>query len=1072
MRKVKLLALLLAALMVVTAFAGCADTKEIESDVANLDERVTALEGKVDSALSGIEDVKEEIANGNDSSDEDLKAIQDALAAQEATNKALLEKLEQLQKDLDDANKKVEDLPTADEGLAQAQKDAAADIAARKAVYENNKADYVTKDYEAILTILEVAKTEVAAATKSADVKAIVAQMNTDLAKYTAYDDQLYIYVTTLLGNISADTEDLVEEAKDYLKEAKKHYGTSAADLKPLTEYVYGVDEDDEDLTIDLVAVIGNIDTLQNSTTVNSVDVTIGGETETYATLNNITEWAKRIDKAYKKLDGKVAADIISSNEAGMLYNDYNELWLVEAEKLGEKNTALVTKAAEIADLAEMVENVAEAKVAYGKLGKVNYSTGKYVDVLAAYDALENARLIDYKDGKNTKAAKKTVYDVIDAKIDAWKTEFGFDDEFAAAVIKSYYGDNSYENYAADRDYIAHMEAAYASFGSIADAIADVNATELPLSADEVSAYLDLEAALAEWRIVVEEDEENDIEEVPVDDDNFELMLIRKELLPEDLAADATFFNANGEPVMTNIVVFEEDNEDKAIATFFADTYDEAKDYALALRKAFKTLNDGLSKKVSVLAAYKLEGEYKQVATIADTEELDDDVAAKIQELLTAGTAVYVVAADYEEGTFTFKNEAEYTIAEFTELYSDYGLMALLDTVTPYSTNEATLATFESCKTKLEDLVADAKDSYADVVKAVEDIDYQKAWVDTTVTSVKYQYSPNEIEGADVVYLVNLDDKAAVEAAVAARLAWNTANRAGKVQEFVEYVYEDEDEKEVVLNGVYVFEDIRDANVNAILDEVAAKVSDLSEQADALVAHFENLAAAMAFFATEDGADYDIATTVLADYGNYAVTSLTTYNNQYAVKHYLAKGLQAGDNGLAKIGEIYNGNVNPVNAAGIAKVDSDGTGYNGSATTLASLLDAGYTAYKNFCKKDGQDSVNGAACNVSYTVKTELVNGAEVTYYKMAGKTYSAVETAIKALTDLDVAYTQARIISKIEAAEISAEKKLVYIAEIKKCDTKSEFVAIYDLCLEETGVTLGSVAYYNNTVAVSNLGK
>ena len=54
MRKVKLLAFVLAALMVVAAFAGCG-TKEIEANVTDLDERVTKLEELLNKVNDSVE---------------------------------------------------------------------------------------------------------------------------------------------------------------------------------------------------------------------------------------------------------------------------------------------------------------------------------------------------------------------------------------------------------------------------------------------------------------------------------------------------------------------------------------------------------------------------------------------------------------------------------------------------------------------------------------------------------------------------------------------------------------------------------------------------------------------------------------------------------------------------------------------------------------------------------------------------------------------------------------------------------------------------------------------------------
>ena len=82
MRKIKITALLLAALMVLTAFVGCAKT---DPAVDALDDRVTAIEGKLDGQSSALDKIDDSI----NSLAEALKKAQEAAdAAAEAAKKA------------------------------------------------------------------------------------------------------------------------------------------------------------------------------------------------------------------------------------------------------------------------------------------------------------------------------------------------------------------------------------------------------------------------------------------------------------------------------------------------------------------------------------------------------------------------------------------------------------------------------------------------------------------------------------------------------------------------------------------------------------------------------------------------------------------------------------------------------------------------------------------------------------------------------------------------------------------------------------------------------------------------
>ena len=1038
MRKVKLLALLLAALMVVAAFAGCADTKEIESDVANLDERVSALEGKIDGVGSDLSDVKDAIEA--DKTAEELKALQDAVKAQEDANKELLDAIKALEEKLAQQDETIKDLPTSDEGLAQAQKDAAADIAARKAVYENNKADYATKDYEAILTILEVAKTEVAAAAKSADVKAIVAQMDTDLAKYTAYDDQLYIYVTKLLGNISAASAKLNEEAQDYLKAAKKHYG---ADLTPLTAYVYGVDEDEVDMTIDLVAALEGINTLQTSTSKTSVtvDIVINGESTTYTTLYEITNQAATLDKEYARLDAKEIVDIVSGNLAGDLYNKYT-VWLKLAKTLGEENVKLLTKADEIVELASMVKSVADAMTAYGQLGELNYKTYEYGDILADYVTLatKNAATLIDVDGK---AVKKTYYDKIDAAIAGWKTTYGFDDEFAAAVIAQYYANDKvegnedlYEDYVAARDFVAYMESAYTTFvKDIVPAIKDVNAMS-SLKADEIEAYLDLEAAIADWRIVVAEDEEKEIEEVAVDDANFALMLARQDLLLEGVT---DLFDDNYAPIMENIVAFEND-EDGEIAKFFGEDgkYAAAQAYATKLRKLFKEVDNNKAKYTSLAKIYAIEGEFKKVASV-NTEVYAEGTADYNESSVYVG--YYVEASDFlynGEDIFNYESGETYTIAEFEELYGQYGLTALLETVPAYSSTEKSLSAFEAAKATVEKKLESAADDYAAVIKAIQAIDYQKAWTNASAPSGK-QLSPVEIKDATVNYLVNLDDKAAVEAAVKARSAWETSYLGGTMKAFQAAV--DADDK--VISGAYEFVSIKDADWDGALTAMAADITEIDTAAKALVAHLEAIAAALAFVKTEAGADFNFVTTDLATLQSVvAVTAVTTYNNQYAVKHYRVNALGNVDNYASELKGLYDGQVNPEDLETLMGLISEDE----SVVSVATLLEKGYAAYRTF-----------KTLNLKYTDKTSLVdsndyNKGTVRYFETGYRGYAPVDDAIKAVAEIDLAYAKAKTIDIINNYGLDDTKTNLYVENAKAATSYSGLSSVLSAMVNATG--------------------
>ena len=1029
MRKVKLLALLLAALMVVTAFAGCANTKEIESDVANLDERVSALEGKID-------DVKDAIEDSN--SDEELKAIQDALTKQEAANQALLEQLQKLQEELNKTNTKVEDLPTADEGLAQAQKDAAADIAARKAVYENNKADYTTKDYEAILTILEVAKTEVAAAAKSADVKAIVAQMDTDLAKYTAYDDQLYIYVTKLLGNISAASADLNKEAQKYLEAAKKHYDDNDAattdDLVPLNKYVYGVDEDGNDLTVNLVDAMAAIDVLQNSTTATQASVVMGGNTLTYKTLNWVTTEAKDIDKKVAKLENEV---LEIGSTAGKTYDRYVE-WAKEAKKLGEANVALVTKADVLAEMATVLKNLSAAQDALKKLGGYDYSTGNYKDIFASYDALVASETETLIDQSSTVVTKKAVYDVIDAAIAGWQSEFKLSDKYANSIIatvKSYTDadttddiDTYYDQYLADRNYVAQVESKYTAFvKDIVPAIKEVNAINpVPsLTKASIDKFVSLESALISWAVIAKET--TDASAVVVDDANFKLMLDREKLLIDATLTEFITQAAKAADVkvtMKNIVKFANDDKDKTVEAFFfglngeTSTYAQAKTYAGKVNNQIENLKTNVSNLASVEKWLQVEGIYKKVASVSDSViDADEKKAAEayiglyVDSTATENANRFVYVADTTDDLVVKadKGYLGYTINGFMAAYGEYGLESLLK-----------LDKFNDTKATKEAAVATAVTAVANVEKAISDIAFFKAYLDG---STYRPYVDGETT-ATAVYLVNLADKAAVEAAVAARKTWYNSSMNGRMLTWVEAT----DAEGKVIDGAYKLDVILASELNTALNQMNDKIIALTAAADALVAHYNTLASAVKYGL--DNSAFNIVSTDSATYNYIPVTNFLTYTDTTKSQKYRVTGLELVDaiaipgQKLVSAKTIWEGQDNPEDLAGVyGKIYVEGESELSAGSTLSKILVDGHKAYEYFV-----DTMN---CDY----KLETASGKQK-YTAKKDQAYAPVEEAKAALADLELSYVKVQAIAALDAAkDVTAAAKFVNAIEGYKND-------------------------------------
>ena len=105
MRKIKITALVLAVLMVMAAFAGCASKSAVE----DLDERVTALEGKIDANQKANEDKIDELAaliEALTKSQTDIKESVDANKKDQASsNQAILDAINKLTEKVDQVEK-------------------------------------------------------------------------------------------------------------------------------------------------------------------------------------------------------------------------------------------------------------------------------------------------------------------------------------------------------------------------------------------------------------------------------------------------------------------------------------------------------------------------------------------------------------------------------------------------------------------------------------------------------------------------------------------------------------------------------------------------------------------------------------------------------------------------------------------------------------------------------------------------------------------------------------------------------------------------------------------------------
>lgn len=997
MRKVKLLALLLAALMVVTAFAGCADTKEIESDVANLDERVTALEGKVDSALSGIDEVKDAVEDSK--ADEELKAIQQALEDQKTANQALLDQIKQLQDDLKDANNRIDSSVASGADLTNAKATAVATIAASRVVYDNNKNDYTAEDYAAIVKALEVATANINSAKTQADIDAALKTMQETLKAYTAYDDQLYLYVTKLYGNITDETEELVEEALECLKEAKEHYSLITNGAKAYTEYVYGVDEDGNALKIDLEDTLDKIDDLQNANTIvtfkaSTADIVGNGveeDVDIYSLAYAKAE-AKALDRAIEdKLEEGVT---LSTTDLDELADQY-EAWVKGVTPLGKANLDLLTYADELNDALDTIVSLAEAKAAFAKLGKFNQTSKTWDSIFAPYDELveDDANRVISSDGKT--ADVQAIYAKIDKAIADWQSKYDLSDENAIDIINEAYSNKYYDEdadandtatYCSNRDYVDLMMDAYASFKKdVIPAVEAVNGVKT-LSTSAFETYKDLQDLLEDWMVVVEADKtaKPAVKEVKVDIDNLELMIMLTEVKEDYKAGD---YAAEG---CLALVTFAQDvkNKNTEFYDFFDVTYAAAEEYAEEINEAIADLVEDSDELLSIKQILALEYAY---APLKDDASKYVEVVVTAKEVTSEDGASTTLVLEYTNEDYDVMAAEGKTVAGFNAIYvtDDYDLSVLLDT--------------DELETLKKDTIKKIADFKADAVKIaslVDAVDAVVVNVDADGDYVKY----DEDSSLDVMHLVTLADKTSVKAAQDAYNAWVKAGATSAMREFVEA--KDADGK--VIDGVYTFDTIIDADAVNVLVSMNNQIVALDDLATVITNYYKY---------TKQAVDYGKNKLTTSNLGKTAITSYSKTVNEYT----------------DKVTETTKGVMKDVTLKVDSSLYSVKIGTAGTLLTYDVLLKNVHALYDMFMELNAEwyYEDDGELCDepkAETYAKVEDAKATNAAYDLIFVKSYA--KSNLKSLKDSSTAtYTVAEIntfinnwMSEVEAAETYAE--------------------------------------------------
>ena len=932
MRKVKVLALLLAALMVVAVFAGCADTSAIESDVANLDERVDALEGKINGLNDSINEQNGKLDNiadsvENDQTAEQLAALQAALKAQEEANKALLEQLEKLNDKVD----KVEDNQNkTDEGaddaaaLEAAVKAYTAKLQEMKIACELNKADYLPADYEAVVTAIANAITAIATAEKAADVEKIFNDTKAIYDTKATVIVKLIGYYNAVRNAITVDSKALVEEIGAYVNGT----ATTASVVNTVypvlpasvTAYKNGDKNlDGTDVTVNLVTELKNA---------------IAAYNYLVATTGGLKDAATAATNAIKAIGTvKFGVSDTAITNARTAYNDFaakvTGLTGV-AVYLADTNIAMVENLAVLTDAEARIQNLKFADVMYLTLGG-----SKTVSVFKAYNDLTVK--VDFQ--------KKSVYDTINAALSNWATTYAVDVENAKLIIDAVEGANFYATYLANNDKVNLFASANAAFATIAARIATLNKVTV-LSTAAFNEYADVTKAIEAWKVVRADDTTTTSvdEKVVIDDYNFVRVLAANGLV---LTSDVTAPAGSTLPVvdMTDIAnslsvknITKAANyfglyafADTATSTFFSTTYAAAAAAAKTLNAEIKKLKDNLTagtKFTSIERHIAVEGIYAKDAV----------------------TGNYVKAT--ADATSPATSIANYKAAYVTTAYD---LTSLLN-----------LADFEAAKTGAIDRIAGFKKGAENVEKLIGEINFTKVKAGADAFSyVKFEKTDAE---ADAIYYVNLSDADAVATANKAYTEWVASGANSNLREWVQVV--DATTGEVVAD-TYTFASVVDTDALAALKQMNDDIVILKDMAKKVIAHFELVAEVW----NEVAAMVDL--TAEANTADVKVLTLTNAVLSAGVDSLSKKALatpvvlsSASANAF-----VVNGVTYRLAAKGAVALADSVTG----AADLQTLIDAGNNAYEAFM-----------VMNRALTYK------ADGSLNAMAYEKYTDVENAVK----------------------------------------------------------------------------
>lgn len=874
MRKVKLLALLLAALMVVAAFAGCADTTEIEGEVDGLESRVEAIEN----ALNGVQGSVSDLENS-------VSGIGSGIADNNTAVQGVLDALKDLESKLNETEKAPEtETPVAGDSVDALKKRAdelGALIGGLQAEVMANQRHYLAADYVAALQALTAAHTEIAASNTVAAMDAVYAALQNKLATFVRVDEKFYNYFIDLKGNYTGDDACVakVKEALNfYDKVLKKHYADEGIAADKYNKYETDeLDKKGEPVVVNLKTDV--------------YDVMSGWSTNLYNTKTQAKSFVDRIEKLEPNAKYEELAVLVGEIAA----------WKKDAVALAPVHGDLVTNYAKLEAALEASLNYTVAETQIKSMTVESVFTGLPVNLFDDYATLveNNSHVlfvaVNKADGTFKLDEDKDivytadVYANINKAIDKWIDENDITEEVAEYIINALIkakadpangkiydakyvelakaGKYFYAKYQNAEAFAATMAAEFESFkeGIAADIIA-LNGSSLQNSTDLVDAYKKNAEAINKWyddsvkaykdALAAEDKADKTAKNTRVEavdtateyaavlEANFNEMVVLAGLgVYDDEAKTYSYGKANADNYSAGIVPA--DTKDTDLVKYpnlnyiqFYDFDDEEAETFLkttfvAAQKAAKAINDKIAdfpvlQQISVATVLTTIGGYH----VSGSEDIDNDASTP------AVPALLVVDKNFAAGT----------IAEYMAMYGKNG--------TAYGLNSA------ADLSSLVDMAA-YEALVADVFARVEAIDDATSALNTAY---------DNLLGVGKEAIITTESFGLVNALVTAINEWKNAGGNVKAQVTEEYETVGE-HKSYLLESVTEDYDSLTANTDfeTVINDIRDRYVNLTRE----VSMLKSLYAMLDKVAGYSEIKYDTLKDGESLKGNYAVTALS-----------------------------------------------------------------------------------------------------------------------------------------------------------------------------------------------------